>query len=46
MRLILARLLFNFDLELDKARTGNWLDQKTFTLWEKRALWVKLRPVR
>jgi cytochrome P450 len=46
MRLILAKLLFNFDLELDKARTSNWLDQKAFTLWEKPPLWVKLRPAR
>jgi averantin hydroxylase len=46
MRLILTRVLFNFDLELDEARTGNWLDQKAFALWEKRPLWVKLRPAR
>jgi cytochrome P450 len=46
VRLILAKVLFNFDLELDKARTSNWLDQKVFTLWEKPPLWVKLKPVR
>ena len=46
MRLILARVLFNFDLELDEARTRNWLNQKSFILWEKPPLWVKLKPVR
>jgi averantin hydroxylase len=46
MRLILTRVLFDFDLELDKTRTGDWLDQKAFALWEKIPLWVKLRPAR
>lgn len=42
MRLILARLLFDFDLELDE-RCRNWTEgQKAFMLWEKPALWVKL----
>lgn len=45
MRLILTRVLFNFDLELDEGRTGDWLDQKAFALWEKPPLWVKLRPL-
>ncbi|TVY67409.1 Cytochrome P450 monooxygenase aclL [Lachnellula suecica] len=45
MRLILARLLWNFDLELD-ARSENWTDgMKMYILWEKPALYVKLKPV-
>jgi cytochrome P450 len=44
MRLILAKVLYNFDLDLD-AKTGQWLDQKVYTLWEKKPLWVKLKPV-
>ncbi|KAF2012093.1 cytochrome P450 monooxygenase-like protein [Aaosphaeria arxii CBS 175.79] len=50
MRLILAQMLFNFDLELvdnggDKDGKG-WLDgQKVFTLWEKPDLMVRLSPV-
>jgi hypothetical protein len=45
MRLILAKVLFNFDLELvDK--TKDWMkDQKVFALWEKPSLMVSLRPV-
>lgn len=45
MRLILAKVLFNFDLELDDSKTGQWLDQRAYTLWEKNALWVHLKPV-
>jgi len=46
MRLILAKVLFNFDLELvDK--TQEWMKgQKVFTLWEKPSLMVKLHPVK
>jgi hypothetical protein len=45
MRLILAKVLFTFDLELvDKER--DWIgEQKVFTLWEKGALMVRLKPV-
>lgn len=45
MRLILAKVLFNFDLTLDE-KTGDWTGvQKTFVLWEKPPLWVKLTQV-
>jgi hypothetical protein len=45
MRLILAKLLFNFDLELvDK--TQEWMKgQKVFALWDKPSLMVKLHAV-
>ncbi|KAF2711502.1 cytochrome P450 monooxygenase-like protein [Pleomassaria siparia CBS 279.74] len=45
MRLILAKVLFNFDLELvDK--TTDWMHgQKVFTLWEKPSLMITLHPV-
>jgi hypothetical protein len=45
MRLVIAKVLFNFDLELvDK--TQDWMKgQKVFTLWEKPSLMVKLTPV-
>lgn len=46
MRLILAKICFNFDLELDEKRSGKWIEeQKIFGLWEKGPLWVKLREV-
>lgn len=44
MRLILAKFLFNFDIELDK-QTGDWTNQKSYILWEKHPLWVKLTSV-
>lgn len=45
MRLILAKVLYNFDLTLDE-KTGDWTGvQKTYVLWEKPSLWVNLTPV-
>ncbi|KAF2117930.1 cytochrome P450 [Lophiotrema nucula] len=47
MRLILAKVLWNFDLELDESRCGSWMEsQKIFFLWEKPPLWVKLTAVK
>ncbi|KAI9686690.1 MAG: hypothetical protein M1820_010577 [Bogoriella megaspora] len=39
MRLIEAKLLFNFDLHLEK-ESENWADQDTYILWEKHPLMV------
>ncbi|KAI9150849.1 Cytochrome P474 monooxygenase [Paramyrothecium foliicola] len=45
MRLIMARLLFKFDVEL-LPETKDWIKrQKVFTVWEKPELPVYLRPV-
>ncbi|KAH8883758.1 cytochrome P450 [Thozetella sp. PMI_491] len=44
MRLILVRLLWNFDLEL-QAESKDWQQQKVYVLWEKKPLSVKLTPV-
>ena len=50
MRLILAKVLWNFDLSLDEVKMkqqdgiGDWFDQRVFILWEKKPLWVKLTP--
>ena len=45
MRIILARVLFEFDLELMES-SKSWLgDLKNFLLWEKDPLMVKLKPV-
>ncbi|KAL2816694.1 cytochrome P450 [Aspergillus granulosus] len=43
MRLILARMVFNFDMEIDQPE-HDWLDQDCFVLWEKPALPVRLLP--
>ncbi|OAL51830.1 cytochrome P450 [Pyrenochaeta sp. DS3sAY3a] len=45
MRLILASVLFHFDLELCDDRE-DWLNQEVFTIWVKKPLLVKLRPIR
>lgn len=46
MRLILVHLLWAFDLELPEGQgqevVGNWEDQKSWILWEKAPLKVKL----
>ena len=42
IRLIISKLLFTFDLELC-AESDAWAEQKTFSLWEKRPLMVRLR---
>ncbi|KAH8880862.1 cytochrome P450 [Thozetella sp. PMI_491] len=44
MRLILARVLWNFDLEL-MPESENWMDQDAHLLWVKGALKVRLIPV-
>ncbi|TEA19198.1 Cytochrome P450 monooxygenase AMT3 [Colletotrichum sidae] len=45
MRLIVASLLYNFDLEL--ADPGfDWLDQDSYGIWDKHPLWVRLAPRR
>jgi averantin hydroxylase len=47
MRLILAKICWNFDLELDEERCGTWFaEQKVYSLWERSPLWVKLKSVR
>ena len=42
MNLILARLVFEFDLQLDDEEI-DWMDQRVFTLWEKSSMMVRLR---
>ena len=45
MRLIVAKLLWTFDMALDP-RSEEWIKGcKVFTLWDKPELLVKLTPV-
>jgi len=46
MKLVLARLIWNFDLLQLNAASENWMDQDSYTLWEKSQLLVKLKPVK
>ncbi|KAF7595373.1 hypothetical protein BBP40_006366 [Aspergillus hancockii] len=43
MRLIAARLFWNFDMALE-APNDNWTDQLAYNVWEKKPLMVKLSP--
>lgn len=43
MRLILARMIWNFDMEL-APESRNWIDQLSFVVWDKPSLQVKLTP--
>lgn len=45
MRLIMAKVLYAFDLEL-MPESKDWAAQQTFILWQKTPLKCKLRPVR
>lgn len=44
MRLMAAKVYYNFDLELCP-ESNNWADQQTYILWEKKPLMCKLRAV-
>ena len=43
MRSILARVFWNFDMELCE-ESANWKDQKDFVMWDKPELMVQLTP--
>lgn len=44
MHYIIARLLWNFDIELTED-SRDWLHrQKSYLMWEKGGLYVKLKP--
>ncbi|KAI3259002.1 hypothetical protein CBS147309_7676 [Penicillium roqueforti] len=43
MRIILARMVFNFDMELDQPEK-DWVDQECYVLWNKPKLMIKLKP--
>ena len=43
MKIILAKLLWNFDLELsEKMEGGDWTDQKVYLMNEKAPMYVKM----
>lgn len=44
MRLIMARVLYNFDIALAE-RSRDWMDkQEAYSLWLKPSLWIKMAP--
>lgn len=44
MKIVLARLLWEFDLEYCGPRDDDWLDQRVMIIWVKKPLMVKLHP--
>ena len=46
MRVILARLIWNYDLVLNDQMSERFLDCKCFNLWIKKPLNVRLIPAR
>lgn len=45
MRLIMAKMIWTFDMELD-SQSDKWLENcKVFTLWKKPELMVRLKEV-
>jgi hypothetical protein len=44
MRLVLARILWNFDMELVDEKI-KWTDHLSYVLWDKPPLYVYLTPV-
>jgi cytochrome P450 len=42
MRLIMANLLWHFDVEVAEEMGGDWLDQTTHLVWDKKPLLVKV----
>jgi hypothetical protein len=45
MRLVLASVLYSFDLELAPESKEGWTDQETFILWQKKPLLCKMKAV-
>ena len=45
LRLILAKFLWHFDVELQEKETGDFLKQKAWAIWWKNPVYVKLKVV-
>lgn len=43
MRLLVSKVLIDFDLELCDA-SRDWIDQKTYILWQKKPLMCRAIP--
>jgi hypothetical protein len=44
MRLILAKVLWNVDIELCP-ESKHWIDQNIYIMWDKPDLWCTVKPV-
>ena len=41
-RLILSKMVYNFDMQLEDQNNWDWLDQRAYLVFEPKALKVKL----
>ena len=46
LKLVLAKVMWHFDIVLDAERTGDWFDQETWGLRFKNPLWVGVEDVK
>lgn len=46
MKMILAKMIWSFDIELSESQKKDWSDQKIWVLHEKGPLFVKLGSTR
>jgi hypothetical protein len=44
MRMVMAKMVFNFDFELNDPDDDWWNTQGSYLLWEKLPLMIKLHP--
>lgn len=45
IRLILSKVLWNFDFELC-SESEEWIEQKIYLMWDKGPLYCQLKPVK
>jgi hypothetical protein len=45
LRIILSKLIYNFDIEM-KTKDYDWKEQGTFVMWDKRPLLVSLQQAK
>lgn len=43
MRLALAKLVWNFDISLNRSSEDWWITQKSYLVWEKKPLMVSIK---
>jgi hypothetical protein len=45
MRLLLSKVIYNFDFELGPDSDRAWFEQESYTLWQKKPLLIKVKSV-
>jgi len=45
MRLLLSKVIYNFDFQLGPDSDRDWFEQESYTLWQKKPLMIKVKSV-